>query len=81
MNNNTTFDKRKKHRMATWKGSMTTEFPAEERTASESSPEDNLSHLEALRKMVYPGISDNRMDKNVTHFEKPSPSAARVHSK
>lgn len=81
MNNNTKFDKRKKRRIATWKGSMTAGFPAEECTASESSPEDNLSHLETLRKMVYPGLSDNRMNKNVTHCEKASPSAARVHGK
>jgi hypothetical protein len=81
MNDNSTFKKRKKHRMATWKGSMSAGFPAEELMASESSPEDNLSHLETLRKMVYPGLSDHRMNKNVTHCEKASPSAGRVHSK
>ena len=81
MNNNATFNKRKKHRMATWKGSITAGFPAEEHTASESSPEDNLSHLETLRKMVYPGLSDHRMNKHITHLDKASPSTARVHNK
>lgn len=81
MNNNATFNKRKKHRMAAWKGSMTKGFPAEEHTASASSPEDNLSNLETLRRMVYPGLSDHRMNKHVTHMEKAPPSAARVHSK
>ncbi len=81
MNNNAAFKKRKEHRLAAWKASRTTGFLVDEYATSTASPEDNLSDLETLRKMVYPGLSDHRMNKHVAHLKKAPPSAARVHNK
>lgn len=82
MDKNAEFQKRKKRRLAAWKGSMTKGFPRDEQLLRKASPEDNLSDLEKLRKMIYPDLSDHRMNKHVAYLKKAHPfSAARVHSK